>query len=49
MWGSIIGFGNIELQYASVRELDWFKTGFTSRKDVITLYVLNQSKERMRF
>ncbi len=46
MWGKIIGFGNVELKYASGRELDWFKTGFAPRKDSLTLYVLNKSKEQ---
>ena len=41
MWGtSIIGFGNIHLKYASGRELDWFITGFSPRKQNLTLYVL---------
>jgi hypothetical protein len=39
MWGnSIIGFGNTHLKYESGRELDWFKTGFSNRKDAITIY-----------
>jgi len=39
MWGdSIIGFGNMHLRYESGREVDWFKTGFSNRKDSITLY-----------
>ena len=39
MWGeSIIGFGNTHLKYESGREVDWFKTGFSNRKDSITLY-----------
>jgi hypothetical protein len=41
MWGSsIIGFGNRHLKYASGRELDWFITGFSPRKQNLTLYVL---------
>ena len=40
MWGSsIIGFGNIHLKYESGRELDWFITGFSPRKQNLTLYV----------
>lgn len=46
MWGeSIVGFGDQHLRYASGRELDWFKIGFSVRKDKITLYLtcdLNQ-------
>ena len=39
MWGnSIIGFGNTHLKYESGRELDWFKSGFSNRKDAITIY-----------
>ncbi len=39
MWGSsIIGFGNVHLKYESGRELDWFKMGFSPRKQNITLY-----------
>lgn len=41
MWGSaIVGFGNIHLKYASGRELDWMKIGFSPRKQNLTLYVL---------
>jgi hypothetical protein len=41
MWGtSIIGFGNVHLTYESGRELDWFVTGFSPRKQKLTLYVL---------
>jgi hypothetical protein len=47
MWGaSIVGFGNVALKYASGRELDWPKTGFSPRKQALTLYVLNGSKEQ---
>jgi hypothetical protein len=39
MWGeTIVGFGNVHLKYESGRELDWFKTGFSNRKDAITIY-----------
>lgn len=45
MWGaSIIGFGNIHLKYASGRELDWFKVGFSPRKQSITLYCMMNIK-----
>ena len=47
MWGSsIVGFGNEPLKYASGRELNWPKTGFSPRKQALTLYVLNNSKEQ---
>lgn len=42
MWGtSIVGFLNIHLKYASGRELDWFKIGFSPRKNALTIYGLN--------
>jgi hypothetical protein len=45
MWGeSIIGFGDTHLKYASGRELDWFKIGFSPRKKEISLYLTCQSK-----
>lgn len=40
MWGpSIIGFGDQHYQYESGREGDWFKIGFSPRKQNLTLYV----------
>jgi len=40
MWGnSIIGFGNYHYKYASGREGDWFLTGFSPRKNALTLYL----------
>ena len=48
MWGSaIIGFGNVHLKYESGRELDWFKFGFSPRKQNIVLYgVANPEKQK---
>ena len=47
MWGeSIIGFGKIHYKYASGREGDWMATGFSPRKQNISLYVLSGFKER---
>ena len=41
MWGdSIVGFGNYHYRYASGREGDWFLTGFSPRKQNITLYIV---------
>lgn len=41
MWGpSIIGFGNYHYQYESGREGDWFLTGFSPRKQNLTLYIM---------
>ena len=40
MWGdSIVGFGNYHYRYASGREGDWFVTGFSPRKQNLTLYL----------
>ena len=41
MWGaSIVGFGNYHYKYKSGREGDWFVTGFSPRKQNLTLYVM---------
>ncbi len=41
MWGdSIIGFGHYHYKYASGREGDWFLTGFSPRKQSLTLYIM---------
>ena len=40
MWGtSIIGFGNSHYKYESGREGDWPVTGFSPRKQNLTLYI----------
>jgi hypothetical protein len=40
MWGSsIVGFGDAHYQYQSGREGDWFLTGFSPRKQNLTLYI----------
>jgi hypothetical protein len=45
MWGSsIIGFGNSHYKYESGREGDWFITGFSPRKQNLTLYVMGSFK-----
>lgn len=42
MWGaSIVGYGACRLKYASGRELDWMLTGFSPRKQAITLYIMD--------
>ena len=42
MWGpSIIGFGDYHYKYASGREADWFYTGFSPRKQALTLYIMS--------
>jgi hypothetical protein len=41
MWGdSIVGFGSYHHRYASGREGDWFLTGFSPRKQSLTLYIM---------
>lgn len=41
LWGeSIIGFGSYHYKYASGREGDWFLTGFSPRKQSLTLYLM---------
>jgi hypothetical protein len=48
MWGSaIIGFGDITFKYENGRELDWFKIGFSPRKQAVVLYgLLNSDVKR---
>jgi hypothetical protein len=41
MWGSsIVGFGSYHYIYASGREGDWPMTGFSPRKQNLTLYIM---------
>lgn len=41
MWGpSIIGFGSYRYKYASGREGDWMRVGFSPRKAALVLYGL---------
>ena len=50
MWGeSIIGFGDEHLIYATGRELDWFKIGFSPRKKEISLYLMFDNKSLCTF
>jgi hypothetical protein len=42
MWGSsIVGFGDVHYKYESGREGDWFRAGFSPRKDALTLYLMS--------
>ena len=42
MWGgSIIEFGRYHYKYASGREGEWFLTGFSPRKQNMTLYIMS--------
>ena len=41
MWGtSIIGFGSYAYKYSDGRENAWFQTGFSPRKQNLTLYIM---------
>jgi hypothetical protein len=41
MWGdSIVGFGNYHYKYDSGREGDWFLTGFSPRKQNLSVYIV---------
>lgn len=41
MWGSsMIGFGKYHYKYASGRAGEWFLTGFSPRKQNLTLYIM---------
>lgn len=41
MWGpSIVGFGSFHMKYSSGREGDWMITGFSPRKQDLTLYIM---------
>ncbi len=42
MWGtSLVGFGSYHYKYESGREGDSFITGFSPRKQSLTLYIMN--------
>ena len=41
MWGpDIVGYGSYHYKYASGREGDWYLTGFSPRKQALTLYIM---------
>ena len=41
MWGNgIVGFGSYHYKYESGREGDWFLTGFSPRKQNLSLYIM---------
>jgi hypothetical protein len=49
MWGtSIVGFGNYHYKYQSGREGDWFLTGFSPRKQNLTIYLMSGVKRYAR-
>lgn len=42
MWGeNMVGFGSYHYKYESGREGDWFLTGFSPRKQNLTLYIMS--------
>ena len=42
MWGaSIVGFGEYHYKYASGREGEWMRIGFSPRKQNLTLYIID--------
>ena len=42
MWGdSIVGFGTYKYKYASGKEGEWMVTGFSPRKQNLTLYIMS--------
>ena len=46
MWGTgIVGYGSYHYKYASGREGDWFVTGFSPRKQALTLYIMSGFKQ----
>ena len=46
MWGSsIIGFGTLSYKYASGRDVDWLRIGFSPRKGKISLYITVEAEQ----
>lgn len=46
MWGSsIVGYGTYHYTYASGREGDWMRTGFSPRKANLVVYIMPGFKE----
>ncbi len=46
MWGpSIVGFGDYHYKYESGREGDFFRTGYSSRAQNITIYIMPGYKD----
>ncbi len=47
MWGeSIVGFGQFSYKYKTGRTGEWFYTGFSPRKQNLTLYIMDGFKKR---
>ncbi len=49
MWGpSIVGFGTYHYVYPTGREGDWMLTGFSPRKQAMTLYIMSGFETQMK-
>ena len=47
MWGSsIVGFGTYHYRYASGREADWLRMGFSPRKQNLTIYFMSGFEDK---
>lgn len=47
MWGpAIVGYGSLEVTYSDGRKLDWLMTGFSPRKQNLSLYVVCSSPKQ---
>lgn len=45
MWGAhIVGFGTVTQTYASGREMDWLRIGFSPRKGKLSLYLTSEAE-----
>ena len=51
LWGtSIIGFGEYHYKYATGRQGEWFLTGFSPRKQALSLYLMcDLAHEKLNF
>ena len=46
MWGTnIVGYGSQRYEYASGRVGDWFRVGFSPRKDALTIYITSSFEQ----
>ncbi len=47
MWGpAIVGYGSYEITYSDGRKLDWMMTGFSPRKQNLSLYIVCNSPKQ---
>lgn len=46
MWGtSIVGFGTMRYRYASGKEAEWLRIGFSARKGKTSLYITQEAEQ----